>query len=77
MVDQDQVGAGRLAARLEFVGLAGTDEELRVRPLDAGGQGSDDGRAGRPRELGEFAQCAGVVRACPLRLQQQRTFTLA
>jgi len=77
VIDQDQVGVGRLFLRLEFLGLAAADEEFGIRALDARAQGADHAGAGGTRKFAEFGQGLWVVASQPLRLQQQRAFTFA
>ena len=81
VIDQDQVGVERGALRLEFLGLAAADEELRVRLFDARVQRTDHGRPSRAREFAELVRlfAATTLRGItyPARLQKQRAFTFA
>jgi len=76
-VDEDQVRVERPPLLGELLGLAGTDEEARIRPVDARGQRADDARASRARELAELIESGRVETARLLRLQQQRAFAFS
>jgi len=77
VVDEDDVGIERALVVAQFLGLAGADEITRVRPLDARGQGADDGRAGGAGEFGELVERERIGTPGRLRLQQQRALAFS
>ena len=77
MVDQHQVGAGRLAGRLHFLELAAADQEGRVGLVDPGIELGGDGGARRPRQVGEFLGQPLVGRTAGVGLDQEGGFAPA
>jgi hypothetical protein len=54
VIDEDQIGVGRLFLFFQFPGLAAADEKLRIRPFDARAQRADDTGSGGTGKLTEF-----------------------
>ncbi len=77
VIDQHEIGAGRIAGGLHFLDLALADQRRRIRLVDARIEQGRDARAGGARELGEFLDDALVRRAAGVRLDQQCGFALA
>ena len=77
MVDQHQVGAGRLAGGLHFLQLAAADQEGRVGLVDAGVELGGDGGAGGARQVGELLGQALVGRTAGVGLDQEGRFAPA
>jgi len=76
-IDEDQVRIERLSLLGELLGLAGTYEITRIRPVDARRQRADDARARRARELAKLIESGRVCTARLVRLQEQRAFAFS
>ena len=77
VVDQDEVGPGRVRGGLDLLELAAADQRGGIGPVDTRAEYAGDRCAGRARKLGELLQQALVHRAAGMGLDQQRMFALA